>query len=71
MVIVRLYWSSLVACCCAAWDHQMQSGVKKREELHEKYQEKFKELGVSSDSYSSAKIRRFVAYSEFVFRTVS
>jgi len=32
---------------CAAWDHQMQTGVKKREELHEKYQEKFKELGVS------------------------
>jgi len=25
----------------------MQTGVKKREELHEKYQEKFKELGVS------------------------
>jgi len=25
----------------------MQTGVKKRQELHEKYQEKFKELGVS------------------------
>ena len=25
----------------------MQTGVKKRKELHEKYQEKFKELGVS------------------------
>jgi len=24
----------------------MQTGVKKRQELHEKYQEKFKELGV-------------------------
>jgi len=25
----------------------MQTGVKKRTELHEKYQDKFKELGVS------------------------
>lgn len=29
-----------------SWDHQMQTGVKKRQELHEKYQEKFKELGI-------------------------
>lgn len=29
-----------------SWDHQMQTGVKKRQELHEKYQEKFKELGL-------------------------
>lgn len=29
-----------------SWDQQMQTGVKKRQELHEKYQEKFKELGL-------------------------
>jgi len=29
-----------------SWDHQMQTGVKKRQELQDKYQEKFKELGI-------------------------
>lgn len=29
-----------------SWDHQMQSGVKKRQELQDKYQEKFKEIGM-------------------------
>ena len=31
----------------------MQTGVKKRQELHEKYQEKFRELGVSVPSVRS------------------
>jgi hypothetical protein len=41
----------------AAWEHQMQAGVSKRQELEDKFKAKFNELGVSiKDSNLMANI---------------